>query len=118
MAKKKSSLESLNDLTKNKEVAKKAVSKLSDENTNLEQKLESLEKEQDKALQLLKNPNLLEKKAIANHKLTSEGRKRFTTMLRPDLKERVQKLGHDHGYSIADIVEKALLEYLKNYPDY
>ena len=57
-----------------------------------------------------------------NHQLTKmegkEGRKRFTTMLRPDLKKRLQNLGNDYNYSIADIIEKAVEQYLEEYKDY
>lgn len=39
-------------------------------------------------------------------------RKRFTTMLNPDIKRRLLMLGHDKGLSIADCIEESVLKYL------
>ena len=55
-------------------------------------------------------------KANAGHKyhiLTADGRKRLSTMIKPELKKRVQSYAHEEGYSIADVIELALMEYLK-----
>lgn len=69
-----------------------------------------------------KKQTALVKQNKPNHQLTKmegkEGRKRFTTMLRPDLKKRLQNLGSDYNYSIADLIEKAVEQYLQEYKDY
>jgi hypothetical protein len=66
--------------------------------------------------QLYKTLDILFAKANAPNKyqlLTADGRKRLSTMITPELKQRVQAYGEKEGYSIADVIELALLEYLE-----
>jgi len=51
--------------------------------------------------------------AYKNPVLTVDGRKRLSTMIKPELKMRVQTYGNKEGYSVADVIELALLEYLE-----
>ena len=45
--------------------------------------------------------------------LTADGRKRLSTMMKPELKQRAQAYGEKEGYSIADVLELALLDFLE-----
>ena len=47
-----------------------------------------------------------------HHVLTADGRKRLSTMIKPELKLKVQTYAAQKGYSIADVIELALQEYL------
>ena len=49
-----------------------------------------------------------------NPKLTADGRKRISTMMKPELKTRIQTYGNTKGYSIADVIELAVLVYLED----
>lgn len=44
--------------------------------------------------------------------LTARGRARFTTMLRPDLREKLEAIGSNRGITIADVIETIIEEYL------
>lgn len=44
--------------------------------------------------------------------LTARGRARFTTMLRPDLREKLEAIASNRGISIADVIEVIIEEYL------
>ena len=46
--------------------------------------------------------------------LTADGRKRLSTMIKPELKQRAQAYGEKEGYSVADVIELALLVYLED----
>ena len=73
------------------------------------------EQRKDKA-KLYKTLDALFLKANAPYKnpiLTVDGRKRLSTMIKPELKRRVQAYGEQEGYSVADIIELALLDYLE-----
>ncbi len=39
------------------------------------------------------------------YELSADGRKRFTTMMTPKLKSRLQAYGNEKGLSVADIIE-------------
>ena len=39
------------------------------------------------------------------YELSADGRKRFTTMMTPQLKSRLQAYGNERGLSVADIIE-------------
>lgn len=43
--------------------------------------------------------------------LTSKGRARFTTMLRPDIRARLEAIATNKAISIADVIETIILEY-------
>lgn len=43
--------------------------------------------------------------------LTARGRARFTTMLRPDLREKLEAIASNRGISIADVIEIIIEEY-------
>lgn len=51
-------------------------------------------------------------KTLRNHTLTDNGRKRFNTMLSPNLKKRLLNYGHDHQMTIADILENLVTDFL------
>jgi hypothetical protein len=44
--------------------------------------------------------------------LTARGRARLTTMLRPDLREKLEAIASNRGISIADVIEVIIEEYL------
>ena len=46
------------------------------------------------------------------YELSADGRKRFTTMMTPKLKSRLQTYGNEKGLSVADIIEIATKEFL------
>ncbi len=43
--------------------------------------------------------------------LTKKNRAKFTTMLRPDLRERLQNVADRHAISIADVLESIIEDY-------
>jgi len=43
--------------------------------------------------------------------LTAKGRAKFTTMLRGDLRDKLQAVADNHAISIADVLEKVIEEY-------
>lgn len=47
-----------------------------------------------------------------NHNLSENGRKRFNTMLNPQLKKRLLNYGHDNQLTIADIFENLVTDLL------
>ena len=48
------------------------------------------------------------------YKISADGRKRFTTMMNPKLKSRLQAYGNDNGLSVADIIEIIAKDFLDN----
>lgn len=44
--------------------------------------------------------------------LTSKGRARFTTMLRPDLRDKLETIAQNKGMSLADVLEIMITDYL------
>jgi hypothetical protein len=44
--------------------------------------------------------------------LTARGRARFTTMLRPDLRDKLEAIASNRAISIADVIETMIEEYL------
>lgn len=44
--------------------------------------------------------------------LTARGRARFTTMLRPDLRSKLEAIASNRGITIADVLETVIEEYL------
>ena len=51
---------------------------------------------------------------IKNHSLTKDGRKRFNTMLNPDLHLRLKNLCHASHQSIADVLEELVVQHLES----
>ena len=47
------------------------------------------------------------------YELSADGRKRFTTMMTPKLKSRLQAYGNEKGLSVADIIEIATKDFLE-----
>ncbi len=47
------------------------------------------------------------------YELSADGRKRFTTMMTPQLKSRLQTYGNEKGLSVADIIDIATKEFLE-----
>ena len=47
------------------------------------------------------------------YELSADGRKRFTTMMTPQLKSRLQAYGNERGLSVADIIDIATKEFLE-----
>jgi len=47
------------------------------------------------------------------YELSADGRKRFTTMMTPQLKSRLQAYGNEKGLSVADIIDIATKEFLE-----
>lgn len=45
--------------------------------------------------------------------LTQKNRAKFTTMLRPDLKQKLDHVGRRNGMSIADVLEIVIEEYFE-----
>jgi predicted HicB family RNase H-like nuclease len=45
---------------------------------------------------------------------TEKGRKRYTTMIHPELKKRARSFAEDQAKSVPDIIEEALDQYLKS----
>lgn len=45
--------------------------------------------------------------------LTKKNRAKFTTMLRPDLREKLQNVADNHAISIADVLETIVEEYFE-----
>lgn len=48
------------------------------------------------------------------YELSADGRKRFTTMMTPQLKSRLQAYGNEKGLSVADIIEISTKEFLED----
>jgi len=48
------------------------------------------------------------------YELSADGRKRFTTMMTPQLKSRLQAYGNERGLSVADIIEISTKEFLED----
>jgi len=48
------------------------------------------------------------------YELSADGRKRFTTMMTPRLKSRLQAYGNERGLSVADIIEISTKEFLED----
>jgi|GEM_PF-4167807 DNA topoisomerase VI subunit B len=44
--------------------------------------------------------------------LTKDGRKKFTSMLKPCIRERLANIAHNNNKSIADVLETIVQEYL------
>lgn len=44
--------------------------------------------------------------------LTAKGRAKFTTMLKPELRQRLERIAQNRQISVADVVETIILEYL------
>lgn len=56
--------------------------------------------------------SLTDAKAIKEEaQLTHKGRKKFTTMIRPELKEMLLRIAKNKGLTIPDVVEGVLLDY-------
>lgn len=56
--------------------------------------------------------SLTDAKAIKEEQqLTNKGRKKFTTMIRPELKELLLRIAKNKGLTIPDVVEGVLLDY-------
>ncbi|PHN07790.1 hypothetical protein CRP01_04525 [Flavilitoribacter nigricans DSM 23189 = NBRC 102662] len=56
--------------------------------------------------------SLTDAKAIKDEpQLTNKGRKKFTTMIRPELKELLLRIAKNKGLTIPDVVEGVLLDY-------
>lgn len=56
--------------------------------------------------------SLTDAKAIEDEpQLTNKGRKKFTTMIRPELKELLLRIAKNKGLTIPDVVEGVLLDY-------
>lgn len=56
--------------------------------------------------------SLTDAKAIKEEtQLTNKGRKKFTTMIRPELKEMLLRIAKNKGLTIPDVVEGVLLDY-------
>lgn len=56
--------------------------------------------------------SLTDAKAIKEEQnLTHKGRKKFTTMIRPELKELLLRISKNKGITIPDVVEGVLLDY-------
>ncbi|MEM6359654.1 MAG: hypothetical protein AAF731_06160 [Bacteroidota bacterium] len=81
---------------------------------NAEDKDLSLSEKRDRK-QLYKTLDSIFSRANAPNKyalLTADGRKRLSTMMKPELKQRAQAYGEKEGYSIADVLEMALMDFL------
>jgi hypothetical protein len=56
--------------------------------------------------------SITDAKAIQEEQqLTNKGRKKFTTMIRPELKELLLRIAKNKGLTIPDVVEGVLLDY-------
>lgn len=51
------------------------------------------------------------KKTPRREGVTAQGRVKYTTMLKPSLKEILQKVAKNNGMSSADVLETIILEY-------
>ena len=48
--------------------------------------------------------------------LTAKGRVKFTTMLKPELREKLDNLAAKNGISTADVLERVIIEYFGIWP--
>lgn len=101
-------------MAKKKGILKNALSQIG--------KTEKIEQAKEKAaaakerIEQLDDPKYKKHNAINNdpNKLTADGRKRFNTMLDPNLKKRLRNYADDNGMSIADLIEQISKTFLKS----